>query len=115
MRARLGGSGIVLGFTEKDKPTLSSGGTIEGRFPEFLKPKIKVHICDLVERKDDDFLCGEGFRVETKPYGPPEKRKLYEIWLSKQNASRLIANEYWGSRSKIDRVEMLYWDCSSSN
>jgi hypothetical protein len=114
MRAHLGGSGINLGFTEKDKPVLVSGGILEARFPEFLKPRIRVHICDVVERKDTDFLCESGFRVETKPYGPPEKRRFYEIWLSKQNASKLIANEYWGSRSKIDRVEMVYWDLSSN-
>ncbi len=114
MRANIGGSGIIITFTEKDKETLISGGTIEGKFTDFMKPKIKVHICDAVERRDSDFLCEDGFRVKARPPGPPEKKESYEIWLSKENTSRLVTDGYWATRSEIDRIDMLYWDSNSN-
>jgi len=107
MRARIGGSGILLTFIDQDRPTLLSRGVIEGRFDDYLRPTIKVHICDVVDN-GDDVLCEPGFRIKTTPFGPPEKRESYEVWLSKENVELLMIEGFWGTRSKLDRVDMSY-------
>lgn len=110
MRASVAGSGICITFTEEDKPTLINGGTIEGRFNDYLKPKIKIHVLEEVKYKHDlyDSLCESGFRVKTSPRGPPEKRRSYEIWMTKENSRKIIKAGEGGTRSYIDRVDMRY-------
>lgn len=112
MKANLGGSGIILSFTDEDKPILESGGTIETRFSDCLNPTIKFHVCDIVEQEDDDFPCEPGFKIHASPPGPPDQRTSYEVWISKDVAQGLIQNEYCGTRCLYDRLEMIYWDLS---
>ena len=115
MRASVGGSGVILRFDERDKPTLESGGTIESKFADYLKPTIKFHVCDVVEKNEEEsFLTEPGFKVHSSPKGPPEQRTSYEMWISRENALRLLEEEYWATRSVIDRIDMTYWDSNSN-
>ncbi|MBU3896875.1 MAG: hypothetical protein KJ697_02995 [Nanoarchaeota archaeon] len=109
MKASVAGSGICITFTEEDKPVLIGGGTIKGKFNDYLKPTIKIHVLDDLEYKNDiyDSLCETGFRVKATR-GPPEKRKYYEIWMTKENAKKVFETGEGGTRSYLDRVDMIY-------
>ena len=106
MIARVGGSGILLRFNKSDKPVLEQGGTLDTIFQDYLRPTLVLHVCDTVEKEDPD--AENGFKVNVEPFGQPDRRTSYEIWMSRENAERLIREGYWSTRSIISRVDMSY-------
>ncbi len=109
MIAKVGGTGVIFRFTHKDRPILESGGTIETKFIDYLKPKLKFHVCDVVEREGNEII-EPGFKIHASPNGHPDQRTFYEVWISKEVAQRLLREGYCGTRCIIDRLEMTYWD-----
>jgi len=115
LKGYVGGSGIILNFTEDHTETLMNGGTIKGRFRDYLKAKVTVHIVaeGSLDDDPDTFQCEPGFKIDTKPrHCPPDKKRAYEVWLTKDNARKLVKDGKWESRSRIDRVYMSYYDFS---
>ena len=108
MRARVGGSGIIINLTIDDKVSIDKEGKVEGRFSDYKNPTITLYVQDEVEKKDPD--CEPGFHVDVFPETSPELREHYDVYIKKEIFQRIIKEGYWVSRSFIDRVDFIYFD-----
>ncbi len=112
MRARFGGSGLVITLYLEDKEAKK----IECNLPEWKKPKLILHVVDEVgERR---MLEEPGFHIEAIPRNvSPEYRTQYYVYLSEEkfrdltnpSGDPIVEGGYFASRSMYDRVDIMYW------
>ena len=110
-------SGLGITLLKKDNEEGEKEGRIECRIQQFNKPKVVIHIVDKLQKYIQSSLEEQGFHITTTPkYGGPEKRKQYDIYLTKEIFTKLtnpkkdpiIDGGYFGSRCLYDRVDIKY-------
>jgi hypothetical protein len=115
MRAQLGGTGINISLSSKDK---NNSGTLECRLPSYKQPVLVLHIEGHVENGPGE---EPGFHIEATPVDrDPTGIERYDVYLSRErfeklirpNRRQIIRDENEGSfisRSKYDRIAFTYW------
>jgi hypothetical protein len=108
MRPTEGATGLYISFGAEDRPVLKNGGTLEAKLFDKPHQKAIVYVCDEVDR-EKGYMGEPGLVTRSSPEGY-ENRTLYEVWMDKKVALKLLTGGDAGCRCMYDRLHMTYWE-----